>query len=400
MLSEDDFDSVPLARAGGEVATQVRERLETARGDMVGLLEDLVSIESSSDDPDGLRRMADRLHGLFEPLGEVVRHRMTSAGPDHLLMTVAGADRAPAPHVVVLGHYDTVWPRGTLDRMPFAVDEHGIATGPGCFDMKGGLVLLYFALREMQALGEVPGRNLTILMTGDEEVGSTTSRELIDEIGRGAGEAFVLEAPLPGGVLKTARKGTISCHLRIEGRAAHSGIEPEKGASAIVELAHQIQRLDSLNDLDRGTMVNVGVVRGGTRLNVVPARAEAEVHVRVATIDEAERLDQALRELQPARPGTRLSFEVRSIRPPMERTPATERLFERARSIASAMGLEDLGQGSTGGGSDANLVAAMGIPTLDGLGPHGGGAHAEDEHVVVASMPHRAALLAGLLAGA
>jgi glutamate carboxypeptidase len=297
---------------------------------------------------------------------------------------------------VVLCHYDTVWSTGTLTRIPFAVDAEGIARGPGCFDMKGGLVLLYFALAALQARSLAPRRPLTILFTSDEEVGSPTSRPLIEAAARTAGVALVLESPLPGGTLKTARKGTGDYLVHIGGRAAHAGVEPQKGISAISELAHQIGVIHALNDYAVGTTLNVGVVRGGTRPNVVAAEAEALVDVRVETLAEAARIDAALRGLTPALAGATLTIEGGLNRPPMERSAAMGDLFGQARAIGTAMGVH-LAEGSTGGGSDGNFTAALGVPTLDGLGPEGDGAHAAHEQVLTESLPRRTALLAGLL---
>lgn len=387
----------------------MRDRLEPRVLEMVDVLSELVGIESASDDRPGLDQMADRLDERFGRFGPIVRHRTGPGGASHLVLTVPGGGQTAAraepeagagavPHTAVLCHYDTVWERGTLDRLPFTVDEHGVARGPGCVDMKGGITLLHFALGELLALGVPPRRPVQVLFSCDEEVRSRTARPLIDSLATGAVAALVLEAPLPGGVLKTARKGVAIYRLVIEGRAAHAGIEPEKGASAVVELAHQVPALHALNDPDRGTSVNVGVIRGGTRPNVVAAHAEAEIDVRTATMDEARRIDEAIRSLEPVLAGTRLTVVPDLGRPPMERTPGTARLFDRARRIAVSMGVPDLREASTGGASDGNLIAARGVPTLDGLGPDGGGAHADDEHVVVASMPHRAALIAGLLA--
>jgi glutamate carboxypeptidase len=310
-------------------------------------------------------------------------------------VTVDGA-RATGAHAVALCHYDTVWPLGTLQRLPFSVDADGIARGPGCFDMKGGIVVLYFALQSLRARSLTPARRLEILFTSDEEVGSPTSRPLIEQVAAGAALAYVLESPLPGGTLKTARKGTGDYTLRIAGRAAHAGVEPQKGISATGELAHQILALHALNDYAAGTTVNVGVVRGGTRPNVVAAEAEAQIDVRVESLAEAERIDAAIRGLQPRLSGAQLQVEGGVNRPPMERSPAIAALFERARALAAAMGVE-LREGSTGGGSDGNFTAAMGVPTLDGLGPEGEGAHAAHEHVLTESFPRRVALLAGLL---
>jgi glutamate carboxypeptidase len=379
------------------VPREVRARLEPRVGELADLLGELVRIESPSDDPVALDRMAVRLEELFGEYGRLVRHPTGPGGARHLVLSVDDAAEPALPPAVVLGHYDTVWPIGTLDRMPFAVSDRGVITGPGCFDMKGGLVLLFAALRELRALGCSPRRPVRVLINCDEEIRSRTSRALIEEVATGAAAAYVLESPLPGGALKTGRKGIGSFRLVIEGRAAHAGIEPEKGASAVVELAHQIQTLHALNDLASGTTVNVGVVAGGSRPNVVAARAEAEVDVRVTTAAEAQRVQAAVAGLRPVVPGTTLTVIEDLSRPPMEPTPASRELFARARAVAAEAGLPELGEGSTGGASDANLVAALGVPTLDGFGPEGGGAHADDEHVLLGSMPGRAALIAGLL---
>lgn len=385
--------------AGGEAAVAVRAFLEPRRVEMVELLGSLVRTESPSDDPAALAALSAELSGRFARFGLVEQLPAVDGqhGP-HLRLRVDACREAGASHAVALCHYDTVWSMGTLDRMPFAVDDAGVARGPGCFDMKGGIVVLYYALVAMAACGVTPRRPLRVLFTSDEETGSKTSRRWIEDTARGAAAAYVLESPLPGGTLKTARKGTGDYRLRIQGLAAHAGVEPEKGVSAVQELAHQVLALHALNDHGRGTTVNVGVVRAGTRPNVVAAQAEAEIDVRVAVVDEAQRLDGAIRGLQPRLAGARLEIEGGLNRPPMERSPAMGRLFERAAAIAAAIGVENLREGKTGGGSDGNFTAAMGVPTLDGLGPEGAGAHAAHEHVLVESLPRRAALLAGLLA--
>lgn len=358
---------------------------------MVDLLGRLVTIESPSDDRAALDRMAAELSALFGQFGSI---ESADGGRGlNLSLGVTGSDASQA-HAVALCHYDTVWPLGTLARIPFSVDAENVARGPGCFDMKAGIVVLYYAL---QSLGEPPRRSLRVLFTCDEEVGSPTSRALIEDAARGAAVAYVLESPLPGGTLKTARKGTGDYLLKIEGRAAHAGVEPLKGISATQELAHQTLALHALNDFSVGTTVNVGVVSGGTRPNVVAAAAEAHVDVRVATLSEAARIDAAVRALQPVLPGARLSIEGGLNRPPMERSAAMAELFGRAREIAAVMGVS-LDEGSTGGGSDGNFTAAIGTPTLDGLGAEGEGAHAAHEHVLTESLPRRAALVAGLLA--
>ncbi len=355
---------------------------------MVALLQRLVEIESPSDHRPGLDAFAATLTELFGAFGPL--DRVDGERGAHLLLRVGTAE---VPHAVALCHYDTVWPLGTLASIPFTVDAQGVARGPGCFDMKAGIVVLYFAL---QAVRDRLSRPLHVLFTCDEEVGSPTSRTLIEDTARGAEVAYVLESPLPGGTLKTARKGTGDYYVRIEGRAAHAGVEPQKGISATHELATQTLALHALNDYARGTTVNVGVVHGGTRPNVVAAAAEAHVDVRVASLDEASRIDAAIRGLSPALAGARLEITGGLNRPPMERSPAMAALFARAREIAASMDVP-LEEGSTGGGSDGNFTAATGVPTLDGLGAEGEGAHAAHEHVLTDSLPRRAGLVAGLL---
>jgi glutamate carboxypeptidase len=379
--------------SGTQLAPQVRAELEPKLQEMVDLLGRLVQIESPSDDRAGLDRFADHLLELFGELGSM--EEITRSGSRHLRLTVNGTDSG-ADHAVALCHYDTVWSSGTLDRIPFSVDADGVARGPGCFDMKGGMVVLYYALLALRSRDLRPKRRLQVLFTCDEEIGSPTSRAVIEETARGAALAYVLESPLPGGTLKTARKGTGDYWVRITGRAAHAGVEPQKGISATQELAQQILALHALNDYDAGTTINVGVVHAGTRPNVVAAAAEAHVDVRVQTLAEADRIDAAIRGLRPHLPGAVLDITGGLNRPPMERSPAMAALFSRARDIAASMGV-DLQEGSTGGGSDGNFTAALGIPTLDGLGPEGEGAHASHEHVLTESFPRRAALVAGLL---
>jgi len=365
------------------------EALEPRLDGMVDLLGELVSIESPTDDRAGLDRMAGRLMELFGELGEVERFPREQNG-DHVVVRIPG--RTAERPALALCHYDTVWPLGSLVENPFRVED-GIARGPGVFDMKSGIVCLLEALRALEGR---PRRPLWVLFNSDEETGSRSSRELIEELARSCAHALVFESPLAGGALKTARKGTGRYTIRVEGRAAHAGVEPEKGISAIEEAARLVLAVHALNAPTEGTTLNVGVLRGGTRPNVVAAQAEMEVDVRVARVDEAERVDGALRGLSPSLAGAVIRTEGRLNRPPMERIPATAALFERARGVATSLGFE-LGEGATGGGSDGNFTAALGLGTLDGLGPEGAGAHAANEQVVVGSMPRRAAFIAGLL---
>jgi glutamate carboxypeptidase len=344
---------------------------------VIELLRELVELESPTGDTSELRdRMAAELRAVG---GEV------AVDGEHAVAEFPG-DGAP---LLLLGHVDTVWPRGTLETMPWRVDG-GYAYGPGAYDMKAGLVVLLEAIRRAQTR-----RALRVILTADEEIGSPTGRDVLKRAAAGAAAAFVVEPPNSKGHLKTARKGLGRFRIRIAGRSAHAG-DPKEGASAIEELARLTLRLHALTDPVRGVTVNVGVVAGGTRENVVAAEATAWVDVRAPTPAERERLDEILRALVAETPGTTLELDGGWTRPPLERSEGSTILFDRARLYGHALGL-DLRQVSASGGSDGNLVGALGVPVLDGLGARGGGAHATNEHVVVASLPVRAELLAALL---
>jgi glutamate carboxypeptidase len=369
--------------------------LRDQREAMLVELAALVGHESPSRDKPALDSLAGSIAGRFCMLGGRITRHLNPTGGDHIEARFEGTDPSLAPSLV-LAHFDTVWPLGTLARMPFHVGD-GKAYGPGVFDMKASLVMLEFALKSLFDLGHRPARPIVALLTSDEEIGSVSSRPLIEERARSAEHVLVLEPPLADGRLKTGRKGVGKFVITIKGRAAHAGVEPEKGLNAIQELAHQVLRLHGLADLERGTTVNVGVVAGGTVSNVVPAKATARVDVRVKSLDEADRIVRAFGSLRPVMEGIRLDVEGEFDRPPMERTPRSNELFERVREIGRTVGLE-LGEGSTGGASDANFTAAIGVPTLDGLGAPGAGAHADYEHVVIDALPVRTALLAAVLA--
>jgi glutamate carboxypeptidase len=372
------------------------ERETTDREGMIILLEAMVSCESPSRDKAALDWLGRRLAENLSTLDASVELVPNDGGGDHVLARFPGSDsQRPA---LVLGHFDTVWPLGTLETMPFRV-EGGRAYGPVAYDMKAGLAIFLFCManRKFDPRPDRPAsRPIWALFTSDEEIGSPTSRGLIEDLARQCAYVLVLEPPLPDGSLKTARKGVGRFNLDVRGKAAHAGVAPRDGRSAIVELAHQVLRIEELQDHGAGTTLNVGVIRGGTTTNVVPAEASADIDVRVATLDEARRLELSLRSLEPITDGTRLEVSGGFNRPPMERSPAIAGLFERARRIARSIG-QELTEGSTGGGSDGNFTAALGIPTLDGLGARGGGAHADDEHILIDSLPERAALLAALL---
>ncbi|GAB6933415.1 M20 family metallopeptidase [Calditerricola satsumensis] len=309
---------------------------------------------------------------------------------DHYRFAIGDGDR----QVLLLAHHDTVWEEG---RLAFRV-EGSRAYGPGIFDMKGGIVQAVWALKALVDLGVPLAKRVVLLSTSDEEIGSPTSRALIEAEARNSAAVLVLE-PAAGadGALKTARKGVGLYRLTVRGRAAHAGSDPDKGVSAVAELARQVLALEALAAQEKGTTINVGVVRGGTRSNVIPEAAEAEIDVRAATLDEARRVDAAIRGLKPVLPGATLAVTGGINRPPMERTAAIGALFARARVIAARLGFS-LSEAAVGGASDGNFTAALGVPTLDGLGCVGDGAHAEHEHIVIDALAPRAALLAHLLA--
>ena len=353
------------------------------------LFETMVNMDSPSVDKSLVDRFSRFVGSQFEAGGGHVEYVPVERFGDHLIVRFDGGSKE---RVLLLGHTDTVFPAGEAARRPFRIDANQRATGPGVFDMKAGIVLMWLALK---ALG-TPPRPITVLLTSDEELGSPSSRELIEKEAALACAVLVLEPSLPGGALKTARKGVGRFTIKATGRAAHAGIDPERGINAIEEIAHQVLKLQRLSDPARGTTVTVGIVQGGTRVNVVPAEAAVEVDVRIANMEEAARITGTIRGLQPHLGGATLQIRGGINRPPMERTSDTARLFTLAKEIAAERGIV-LEEGATGGGSDGNFTSAMGIPTLDGLGPIGGGAHSLDEFVEVGSLEERAALIAGLI---
>jgi len=351
-------------------------------------LERMVNMDSPSLDKALVDRCVRFVSSKFEAIGGRVEYVPAERFGDHLLVRFGSGTSKP---VLLLGHTDTVFPVGEAAKRPFSL-VNGRATGPGVFDMKGGIAVLWSALR---ALGELQ-RNVTVVLNSDEEMGSFSSRDLIQKEAIRASAVLVLEPSLPGGVLKTARKGTGRFTVKAIGRAAHAGVDPERGINAIEEIARQVLDLQRLSDPRRGTTLTVSMIQGGTRVNVVPAEAAIEVDVRAGTVEEADRISLAVRALTPHLAGSRIDARGGFSRPPMERTADTARLFNLAKSLASEIGL-DLQEGSTGGASDGNLTAALGIPTLDGLGPVGDNAHSPDEFIDTNSLPGRAALIAGLI---
>lgn len=361
---------------------------------MGGLTRDLAHLESPSHDPAAQEPVFARLAAELETAGFQSR-RLPGRRTGGQLWAVPRERRRGRPAQLVLGHSDTVWPAGTLERMPVETRDGRLA-GPGVFDMKAGLVQGIFALRALHDLGFEPPLTPAVFVNSDEEIGSAESLRRIHLLARHVRRVFVLEPPLgPEGRLKTRRKGSLRFSIRVRGRAAHSGLDPEKGASAIRELAHVIQTLYGLADPERGITINVGVVSGGLRANVVAPEARAELDVRVLTWEDALRLETEIRGLSPTTPGTSLDILGGIDRPPLEATPGNRVLWEEARRSAERLGFE-LDEGTSGGASDGSLTSRI-VPTLDGLGAVGDGAHAAHEHVVLDRMPERAALLALLL---
>lgn len=360
-------------------------------------LEELVRLESPSDDKPAVDRCGAALADRLTSIGAVVTPSRQSACGDHVCARWSPdkQNRSDSrPPLLLLGHFDTVWALGALDRMPLH-EEAGKLYGPGTFDMKAGIAASMLAIRALAELGDCRS-SVSMLWTTDEEIGSATSRALIESAARDARAVLVLEPSLPGGGAKTSRKGVGEFELVVHGVSAHAGLDPGKGASAIHELARQILAVETLQDPSRGVTVNVGVIAGGSRTNVVADRASAKIDVRVQTMEDAARLERAFRELRPTRASVRLEIAGGVNRPPLERSAAVVRLYEQAREVASELGRE-LGEGPAGGGSDGNFTAALGVPTLDGLGPRGDGAHAAHEHVIVEDLAWRAAFLAGLI---
>lgn len=352
----------------------------------------LVELESPSTDQPRLRAIAGDLAATLTAMGADVETVDVVVG-EHVIARIAGSQPDLDP-VLVLVHFDTVHDVGAFDPV-FRLDGDR-AYGPGIFDMKGGIACMLEALARVREAGTGPRRPVVLLATCDEETGSATSRGLIEELAAGAHAVLVPEPPLPGGLAKTRRKGVAGYRIQARGRASHAGLTPEEGINAIVEIAHQVLAITALADPAAGTTTSVGLIEGGTTTNVVPAAARADVDVRFTSAAEAERIDAAVRALEPVLPGASVEVTGGINRPPMERTEATAALFDLARTIAAGDGWE-LGEGLSGGASDGSFTAALGIPTLDGIGLDGAGAHARDEHILIDALPRRVRLFGRLL---
>ena len=370
----------------------LRDFCRAERPWLIETIEALVRLESPTTDKAAVDRCGRELASRLERIGGRVSPLPRRDRGDHLLAEFG----CGASQVLLLGHFDTVWPMGQLERMPLT-QSNGRLHGPGVFDMKAGIAIGMLAVRALLEVGAALSRRVVMLWTTDEEVGSATSRAAIEDEARRSDAVLVLEPSLPGGAVKTARKGCGEYELLVRGVAAHAGIDPSKGASAIHELARQIVAVQQLQDLERGLSVNVGTITGGSRTNVVAEEARAVVDVRAPTGTHAAQIDAAFRALRPVDQRTTVTVRGGMDRPPLERTDRVARLYEQARTVASELG-QRLGEGSTGGGSDGNFTAALGVATLDGLGAIGDGAHAVHEYVDLDSLPDRAALVAGLIA--
>ncbi|MFP3392464.1 M20 family metallopeptidase [Brevibacillus sp. SIMBA_040] len=359
------------------------------------LLEEAVNMDSPSRD----KALGDRMAGWF-----ALQFQRLTGGRAELVPNATYGDQVRCTlgegdkQILIIGHYDTVWLEGEAARRPFAIRD-GKAFGPGVYDMKAGVLQAMFALRALVKQGRMPAdKKIVLLLNSDEEIGSPTSRQLVEEEAARSVASFVLEPPTePIGALKTWRKGSAHFTLAVQGISAHAGVDHQKGVSAIEELARQIQFLHSLTDYGKGTTVNVGVIKGGIGSNVVADYAEAGIDVRIVSMEEAERIEKVIRELTPTLNGTTINVTGGIRRPPMERTEETGTLFSLAQSISkNELGM-DLQESGTGGVSDGNFAAACGIPTLDGLGTKGGYAHSPEEWIELGEIPIRATLLARLI---
>jgi glutamate carboxypeptidase len=376
---------------------QLARELRGLERDMVRMLGQFVRCESPSHQKAAVDRLGQLVANEWLRRGVKVRLLRDKTRGDSLRAEVWLGDGRPTGQIMVLGHLDTVYPLGTLPTMPFRV-EGGRAFGPGTFDMKAGLVLALSAVDALQVLRLRPKKRLVFFWNSDEEIGSYSSRAWIEREARRSDAVLVLEpAAGPEGRLKTGRKGTGTAEIIVTGRSAHAGLDPGAGINAVLELALQIARLKDLNNARRGIAVQATVIAGGTVSNVVPHHARAELDIRFTHVADAPKIERQLRALRPILPGARVEVRGGINRPPLERTPAVAALFHHAQKLMRELG-RTLEETSVGGGSDGNFTAALGVPTLDGLGAIGNGAHSAVEHVIIGSLPERAAVLAGLLA--
>jgi len=362
---------------------------------MVDLLTTLVNYETFTSSKPDVDKLGNFMEAEFKALGasSVTRIPQEAVG-DFLL--AKWNENAPGKPILFLIHIDTVWPIGTLQERPPTIDADGRLFGPGAIDMKGGITIVLTALRGLRELRQMPERPIWVLMTSDEEVGSTYSAPYIEELAPQCGLALVMEPATKEGALKTWRKGVATYTITVEGRPSHAGNAPEQGINAVIEIAQQAMKLHALNDLKNGTSVSVTMIGGGTATNVIPAQAWAKVDVRTMTMSAFKHISDQINHLEPFVPGAKISVEMVNGRGPMEHNAQMQADFAQCKAIGERIGLTVREDGS-GGGSDGNITASLGVPTLDGLGPQGDGLHALHEHVVINSLPQRAALIAAML---
>jgi glutamate carboxypeptidase len=389
-ISHNNLRKLPPINGQGYLAY-----FESKKDDIVETTQRLVEIESPSDVKQAVDRLGAVLAGRFDALGGKIIFHATEKFGNHLQVDFPG-EKSAKP-ILLLGHLDTVYRIGTIAKMPSRVADDRV-WGPGVLDMKSGIALMLHALEALRSWdGKLLPRPVKVLLVSDEEVGSESSRTLTEKLALQSAAVLVLEPAYgPKGAVKTARKGVAEYGIKITGKAAHAGLDFEKGESAIIELARQVIAISEMVDLKRGITLNAGIVRGGTRTNVIPDEASAFVDVRVPTAKDATAIHKTLTQLRPSNPNCKIEVLGGMNRPPMERTPAIAALYKKAANIARELG-RDLEEAAVGGGSDGNFTAALGIPTLDGLGGVGEGAHADHESVVISELPRRAALLASLI---
>ncbi|ARK29259.1 M20 family metallopeptidase [Halalkalibacter krulwichiae] len=368
--------------------------MEVNLNEMLTLLEKLVNMDSGSNDKEGVDRVGRELLPYFEQLGFQVKRISQKEVGDHFVIKHL---KNPHPPILVVAHMDTVFEKGTTKERPFTINN-GKAYGPGVIDMKASLVAVIYALRYLKNKGSSAYQQVEIILNSDEEIGSVTSRELIEKEALGKSFALVMEPARRDGSVVTERRGSGRFTIEVHGKAAHSGIEPEKGRSAIEELAHKIVKLHELNDHEHGISVNVGMIEGGDAVNTVSATATGHVDVRVATLEQAEQVEHKIEEVCSSSDvkGTEIELTGDMRRPPMLKDEKIESLFHIIKEVGAELGIE-IKDTKTGGGSDASFTSAMGIPTVDGLGPIGGNAHSDREYLEISSLTERTLLLAKVI---
>jgi glutamate carboxypeptidase len=368
--------------------------LQQHENDMINLIEKLVNIDSGSDYKKGVDQIGKILQEIYKQLGFNVKIDKQKKYGNHLIIQHKEANN---PDIIILAHMDTVFPKGTAKQRPFHIIG-GRAYGPGVIDMKSSLVTLLYALNALIETGQTGYKNVQLLLTSDEEIGSISSKNLIEKYAQGKKYALVMEPARKDGSLVTARRGKGNYTLIVKGRAAHSGIEPEKGRSAIEELAHKIIQLHELSDPQQGITVNVGLIEGGSSANTVSDHAEAQIDIRISAMEQAESLEVKIEEICSTTDvkGTEISLEGKFNRPPMEKNKKTEELLQIIKEVGHKIGVE-IEDTSTGGGSDASFTSALGVATIDGLGPVGGNAHSEKEYLELSTLIPRTLLLATII---